>query len=202
MIFFKRASSLCPSAFPPCHYIVSLHLKKAHWPQLRHSTTPYSFRFIGLQSFWASKRWGESPPSLLVIISGIRSGVKVYVQKTRPGRSPEQELIALRTLMINQAGRCLLIGINRCDTMGHMKTITIRELHLATGRWSGGQRTGGVCDRTRRLVAKIVPASPLPAKPFFADPKFTPAFLADRKHLRGGTDSTQAISEERNREVL
>jgi antitoxin (DNA-binding transcriptional repressor) of toxin-antitoxin stability system len=140
---------------------------------------------------------------LLVIISGIRSGVKAYGQKTRPGRCPERELIALRTWMINQAGRCLLIGINRCDTMSHMKTITIRELHQATGRWVRRASAGEVYVTERgRLVAKIVPASPLPAKPFFADPKFTPAFLANRKYLRGGTDSTQAISEERNREVL
>jgi antitoxin (DNA-binding transcriptional repressor) of toxin-antitoxin stability system len=97
----------------------------------------------------------------------------------------------------------LLIGINRCDTMSHMKTITIRELHLATGRWVRRAAAGEVYVTERgRLVAKIVPASPLPAKPFFADPKFTPAFLANRKHLRGGTDSTQAISDERNREVL
>jgi antitoxin (DNA-binding transcriptional repressor) of toxin-antitoxin stability system len=96
-----------------------------------------------------------------------------------------------------------LIGINRCDTMSHMKTITIRELHLATGRWVRRASAGEVYVTERgRLVAKIVPASPRPAKPFFADPKFTPAFLANRKHLRGGTDSTQAVSEERNREVL
>lgn len=53
-----------------------------------------------------------------------------------------------------------------------------------------------------RLVAKIVAASPLPSKPFFAHPRFTRAFLAQRKHLRGGTDSTKTISEERNRQVL
>jgi prevent-host-death family protein len=87
--------------------------------------------------------------------------------------------------------------------MSHMKTITIRELHQATGRWVRRASAGEVYVTERgRLVAKIVPASPLPAKPFFADPKFTPAFLANRKHLRGGTDSTRAISEERNREVL
>jgi antitoxin (DNA-binding transcriptional repressor) of toxin-antitoxin stability system len=189
--------------FPFAEYTVFLHLKKAHWPQLRHSTNPYSFRFIGHQRFWAPTALGQIAPSLLVIISGIRSGVKAYGQKTRPGRCPERELIALRTLMINQAGRCLLIGINRCDTMSHMKTITIRELHQATGRWVRRASAGEVYVTERgRLVAKIVPASPLPAKPFFADPKFTPAFLANRKYLRGGTDSTQAISEERNREVL
>jgi len=73
--------------------------------------------------------------------------------------------------------------------MSHMKTITIRELHQATGRWG-------------RLVAKIVAATPLPAKPFFANPKFTRAFIAQRKHLHGGTDSTLTIGEERERDVF
>jgi len=87
--------------------------------------------------------------------------------------------------------------------MSHMKTITIRELHQATGRWIRQASAGEVYVTERgRLVAKIVAASPLPAKPFFADPKFTRAFLANRKSLCGGTDSTQAISEERNREGL
>src|SRR5256884_6965028 len=80
--------------------------------------------------------------------------------------------------------------------MSHMKTITIRELHQATGRWVRRASAGEVYVTERgRLVAKIVPASPPPVKPFFADPKFTPAFLANRKYLRGGTDSTQRSEE-------
>jgi antitoxin (DNA-binding transcriptional repressor) of toxin-antitoxin stability system len=87
--------------------------------------------------------------------------------------------------------------------MSHMKTITIRELHQATGRWVRRASAGEVHVTERgRLVAKIVPARPLPAKPFFANPKFTRAFLVQRKHLRGGTDSTQTISQERDREVF
>ena len=87
--------------------------------------------------------------------------------------------------------------------MSHMKTITIRELHQSTGHWVRRAAEGEVYVTERgRLVAKIVPAMPLPTKPFFANPKFTRAFLAQRKHLRGGTDSTQTISEERDREVL
>ena len=86
--------------------------------------------------------------------------------------------------------------------MCHMKTITIRELHQATGRWVRQARSGEVYVTERgQLIAKIVPASPVPARPFFADPKFTRAFLAQRKHLRGGTDSTEAISQERDREI-
>ena len=86
--------------------------------------------------------------------------------------------------------------------MSHMKTITIRELHQATGRWVRRASAGEIHVTERgRLVAKIVAATPLPAKPFFANPKFTRAFLAQRKHLQGGTDSTQMISQERDREV-
>lgn len=53
-----------------------------------------------------------------------------------------------------------------------------------------------------RLIAKIVPARPSPLKPFFAGPRFTRAFLAHRKHLRGGADSTNLISEERDRGIV
>ncbi|MGA3008000.1 MAG: hypothetical protein ABSE59_08935 [Opitutaceae bacterium] len=83
-----------------------------------------------------------------------------------------------------------------------MKTISIRELHEATGRWIRCAATGEVHVTERgRLVAKIVPTKPLPAKPFFSKPRFTRAFLAQRQHLRGGTDSTRLISDERNHEV-
>jgi antitoxin (DNA-binding transcriptional repressor) of toxin-antitoxin stability system len=87
--------------------------------------------------------------------------------------------------------------------MSHMRTITIRELHQATGRWVRQAAAGEVHVTERgRLIAKIVPAKPLPDKPFFANPKFSRAFLAQRKHLRGGTDSTQTISEDRERQPL
>jgi antitoxin (DNA-binding transcriptional repressor) of toxin-antitoxin stability system len=84
-----------------------------------------------------------------------------------------------------------------------MKTITIRELHQATGRWVRRASAEEIHVTERgRLVAKIVAATPLPAKPFFANPKFTRAFIAQRKHLRGGTDSTLTISEERQRDAF
>ena len=103
---------------------------------------------------------------------------------------------------IAQGALLVLHSFWQCDTMGHMKTITIRELHQATGRWVRRARAGEVYVTDRgRLVAKIVPASPLPAKPFFANPMFTQTFLAQRKYLRGGTDSTVAISEDRNRDA-
>jgi antitoxin (DNA-binding transcriptional repressor) of toxin-antitoxin stability system len=83
-----------------------------------------------------------------------------------------------------------------------MKKISIRELHEATGRWVRRASSAEVYVTERgRVLAKIVPASPLPAKPFFASPKFTRAFLAQRKYLRGGTDSTDLLSEDRDRQI-
>ena len=50
-----------------------------------------------------------------------------------------------------------------------MKTISIRELHQATGRWVRQAQAGEVYVTERgRLIARIVAASPLPAQPFFA----------------------------------
>ena len=83
-----------------------------------------------------------------------------------------------------------------------MKTITIRELHQATGRWVRQAQSGEVYVTERgQLIAKIVPASPAPTEPFFANPRFTRAFLQQRKHLRGGIDSTETISQERDSEI-
>lgn len=81
--------------------------------------------------------------------------------------------------------------------------ITIRELRQATGQWvrRAAESEMYVTERGR-LVAKIVPASPLSAKPFFENPNFRKAFLADRKSLHGGTDSTRTISEEREQNAL
>ena len=86
--------------------------------------------------------------------------------------------------------------------MSHMKTITIRELHQETGRWVRQASSGEVFVTERgRLIAKIVPAAPPPSKPFFADPRYTRAFLRHRKALRGGIDATEIISQDRDREV-
>lgn len=83
-----------------------------------------------------------------------------------------------------------------------MKTITIRELHESTGRWVRQALAGEVYVTERgRLIAKIVPASPLPPQPFFADPTYTKAFLRERARLHGGTDSTEIIGEDRGREI-
>ena len=81
-----------------------------------------------------------------------------------------------------------------------MKSITIRDLHDETGRWVRQAAAGEVYVTERgRLVAKILPVKPLPGKPFFADPKFTRVFLRHRRSLRGGTDATETISQDRDR---
>ena len=83
-----------------------------------------------------------------------------------------------------------------------MKTITIRELHQETGRWVRQASAGEVLVTERgHLIAKIVAAAPPPAKPYFANPRYTRSFLLHRKSLRGGTDATEIIGEERDREV-
>ena len=86
--------------------------------------------------------------------------------------------------------------------MSHMKTVTIRELHRATGRWVRQASSGEVYVTERgRLIAKIVPAAPPPSQPFFASPRYTRAFLRHRKSFRGGTDATAIVSQDRDREV-
>jgi antitoxin (DNA-binding transcriptional repressor) of toxin-antitoxin stability system len=86
--------------------------------------------------------------------------------------------------------------------MSHMKTITIRELHQETGRWVRQASSGEVYVTQRgQLIAKIVPAAPPSAKPYFAHPQYTQTFLRHRKSLSGGTDATTTIGEDRDREV-
>ncbi len=71
--------------------------------------------------------------------------------------------------------------------MSHMKTISIRELHEQTGQWVRQSSEGEIYITDRgRLVAKMMAVKPLPQKPFFADPTFTPAFLRYRRSFRGG----------------
>ena len=85
-----------------------------------------------------------------------------------------------------------------------MNTITIRELHDATGRWVRRATALGEIQVTEhgRIVAKLVPAAPPPAEPYFARQRLTRAFRASMSHLKGGADSTRTISEDRDRRIL
>jgi antitoxin (DNA-binding transcriptional repressor) of toxin-antitoxin stability system len=79
-----------------------------------------------------------------------------------------------------------------------MKTITIRQLHDETGRWVRRAAELGELTVTERgrSVARLVPATTVPARPYFARRKLLPAFRAAR--LTGGTDATAVVSQERD----
>ena len=86
-----------------------------------------------------------------------------------------------------------------------MKTISIRELHEKTGEWVRRADKHGeilVTDRGKP-VAKILPQAAQRETPYFSARRLSPAFrgLIERGKLRGGTDSTQIISEERDRRI-
>ena len=81
-----------------------------------------------------------------------------------------------------------------------MKTITIRELHHKTGEWiRRAARFGEIHVSERgKTIAKIVPHSTAARVPYFARRKLSPQFKRVMDRLRGGTDSAQIISEERD----
>jgi prevent-host-death family protein len=92
-----------------------------------------------------------------------------------------------------------------CVTMCHMKTISIRELHEKTGEYVRQAAKHGeiyVTDRGR-TIAKIVPQHETQKAPYFAVRKLTDAFLKLTKSgkLRGGTNSTRIVSDDRDRSV-
>ena len=81
-----------------------------------------------------------------------------------------------------------------------MKTITIRELHHNTGEWVRKAAKFGEIHVSERgkTIAKIVPQTSTPEVPYFARRKLSPEFRRIMHRLRGGTDSTQIISEDRD----
>jgi len=84
-----------------------------------------------------------------------------------------------------------------------MKTISIRELHEKTGEWIRRAADHGEILVTERgkALAKILPEADRKGTPYFSKRRMSPAFrrLLDRGRSRGGTDSTQSISEDRDR---
>jgi antitoxin (DNA-binding transcriptional repressor) of toxin-antitoxin stability system len=82
-----------------------------------------------------------------------------------------------------------------------MTTITIRQLHDATGRWirKAGDLGELYVTERGRVVAKLIPASAPAATPYFSRRKLLPAYRAAK--LRGGRDSTAGIREERDASV-
>ena len=84
-----------------------------------------------------------------------------------------------------------------------MKTITIRQLHDATGKWVRRAAALGELQVTERgqVVAKLMPATARPAVPFFARRNLLPSYRTAQRYLRGGVDSTQTISDDRDHAV-
>jgi antitoxin (DNA-binding transcriptional repressor) of toxin-antitoxin stability system len=84
-----------------------------------------------------------------------------------------------------------------------MKTITIRELHGATGKWVRRSAALGevrVSDRGH-VIARLLPMTSMPDVPYFARRALTPAFRAAQARLKGGVDSSKSISAERDAPV-
>lgn len=99
--------------------------------------------------------------------------------------------------------RALLDRGVKCDTVCHMNTISIRELHAATGKWVRQAAVAGEVHVTERgrIVARLVPAKTLPPAPYFAARKLTAAYRKHARFMKGGTDATAIVSEDRDRGV-
>jgi prevent-host-death family protein len=86
-----------------------------------------------------------------------------------------------------------------------MKSISIRELHEKTGEYIRKAAKEGELLVTFRgkTVAKIVPQEEAPKIPYFARRVLTPGFrkLMKNARLRGGTDATRIVSEDRDRPI-
>ena len=88
-----------------------------------------------------------------------------------------------------------------CVTLGHMKTISIRELHERTGAWVRKAVELGAITVTER-GKPLVRLEPVPdvrsANPFRAR-RVRPGYARLKGKLGRGTDSTAMISEDRER---
>jgi prevent-host-death family protein len=82
-----------------------------------------------------------------------------------------------------------------------MKTISIRELHEKTGEWvRRSEKLGAITVTDRgRAVAQIVPVEANAAVNPFAQRKLRRAYSRMLGSLKRGTDSTQAVSDDRDR---
>jgi antitoxin (DNA-binding transcriptional repressor) of toxin-antitoxin stability system len=82
-----------------------------------------------------------------------------------------------------------------------MKTISIRELHERTGAWVRKAVELGaitVTERGKPIVRLEAVADNRPTNPF-RERRLRPGYARLRGKLRGGTDTTTIISEDRDR---
>ncbi len=82
-----------------------------------------------------------------------------------------------------------------------MKTISIRELHERTGEWvrAAAKHEEILVTDSGKPVAIISPHRPPPKKNKFLNRKLLPAYAKLTGKLGGGRESTQIISEDRDR---
>ena len=82
-----------------------------------------------------------------------------------------------------------------------MKTISIRELHEKTGDWVRRSITLGPITVTDhgKVIAQIVPVESKPVANPFATRKLRKGYARLLGKLTGGMDSTQSVSEDRDR---
>jgi prevent-host-death family protein len=91
--------------------------------------------------------------------------------------------------------------LEACVTLGHMKTVTIRELHAKTGELVREASYHGyiLVTDNGRIIAKIVPETNEPEIPYFARrrPSTTFAKLDSSGKTGRNSDSTLLISDDR-----
>ena len=82
-----------------------------------------------------------------------------------------------------------------------MKSITLRELHEATGKWVRRAAALGALQVTERgrPVPRIIPEKARPSLPYFGRRALVPAFRRVLPSLQRGADSTLGIAEGRER---
>ena len=82
-----------------------------------------------------------------------------------------------------------------------MKSISIRELHEKTGEWvRRSEKLGAITVTDRgKAVARIVPVEANAAVNPFATRKLRRGYTRMLGSLKGGTDSTQSVAEDRER---
>ena len=82
-----------------------------------------------------------------------------------------------------------------------MKTISIRELHEKTGAWVRRSVTLGPITVTDhgKVIAQIVPVEAPTATNPFAARKLRKGYARLLGKLKGGTDSTPSVSQDRDR---
>ena len=82
-----------------------------------------------------------------------------------------------------------------------MKTISIHELHEETDQWvrQAAEYGAMLVTDSGKTVAKLLPVEQSPQRSSFKDWQPSPEYAAIMHQPVGGTDSTQIISEDRDR---